>query len=394
MVEYRMKLLLKIAVGGCLLLGMAQWMQAQTPVPPPAPVYQPLSASQLDELVGPVALYPDPLLAVILPAATLPTQIVLADRYVNGQGDGGPIEQQPWDPSVQALAHYPAVLKWMDDNLNWTTQLGQAFLYQEPDVMQSIQRLRTSAYNLGNLQSTPSEQVINDGGYIEIVPVDPQILYVPVYQPDQVFYVAANGAPDITYGGGWPIGPWLVGDVDWGHHDIFFWNHNHPRPANWWHEPAARRSTGFTSVWRPENNRDAGVVNRGDRGWVQPQGQAVVATVGRSVSDAARPRATPMPAAREEAPAVREEPSAARTASAPVERYQRPADNVTFTGSQSTRDTQAYSARGQQSLQTTRSEPAARPAASFSGGGHEVSGGGGGSHGGGGGGGGGGGSKR
>ena len=354
-----MKLLFNIAVGGCLLLGTAQWVQAQTPVPPPAPVYQPLSADQLDELLGPIALYPDPLLAVMLPAATLPTQIVLADRYLEGQGDRSPIEQQPWDSSVQALAHYPAVLKWMDDNLPWTTQVGQAFLYQEPDVMQSIQRLRTSAYNLGNLQSTSSQQVINDGGDIEIVPVDPQILYVPVYQPDQVFYVAANGAPFITFGGGYAIGPWLVGDFDWGHHNIFFWNHNHPRPADWWHEPAARRSTGFTTVWRPDNHRDDGVANRGDRGWGGTPnpgrgGHGGPVRVGRRKAPRDTDAGGPGGSAGRPAGTARRPP-----APAPVERYQRPADNVTFIGSQSARDTQAYSTRGQQSLQTTRSEPAA-----------------------------------
>ena len=82
----------------------------------------------------------------ILPASTLPTQIVLADRYVSGGGDPNQIDQQPWDASVQALARYPDVLKWMDDNLNWTTDLGQAFLNQQQDVMDSIQRLRQSAY--------------------------------------------------------------------------------------------------------------------------------------------------------------------------------------------------------------------------------------------------------
>ena len=136
------------------------------------PAYQPLGDDQLDQLLGPIALYPDPLIAQILPAATFPTQIVLADRYVSGGGDPDQLDQQPWDASVQALARYPDVLKWMDDNLNWTTELGQAFLNQQQDVMNSIQRLRTSAYNLGNLQSTPQQQVIDDGGYIEIVPVD------------------------------------------------------------------------------------------------------------------------------------------------------------------------------------------------------------------------------
>ena len=170
------------------------------------PVYQPLSDEQLDQLLGPIALYPDPLIAQILPASTLPTQIVLADRYVSGGGDPNQIDQQPWDPSVQALARYPEVLKWMDDNLNWTTEVGQAFLNQPQDVMDSIQRLRQSAYNLGNLQSTPQQQVVNDGGYIEIVPADPQVIYVPVYQPDQVYYQTGYGPPFITFGIGFAIG--------------------------------------------------------------------------------------------------------------------------------------------------------------------------------------------
>ena len=112
------------------------------------PVYQPLSGAQLDQLLGPIALYPDPLIAQILPASTFPTEIVMADRYISDGGDPNQIDQQPWDPSVQALARYPNVLQWMDQNLDWTTELGQAFLYQQQDVMDFIQELRQSAYNL------------------------------------------------------------------------------------------------------------------------------------------------------------------------------------------------------------------------------------------------------
>ena len=137
-----MKLLFKIAVLLCGFSGAAMSLRAQMAVPPPMAAYQPLSYAQLDQLLGPIALYPDPLIAQILPASTLPTQIVLADRYVSGGGDPNQIDQQPWDASVQALARYPNVLKWMDDNLNWTTELGQAFLNQQQDVMDSIQRLR------------------------------------------------------------------------------------------------------------------------------------------------------------------------------------------------------------------------------------------------------------
>ena len=178
-----MTLLLKIPVLLCLLTGTTLSVLAQMAVPPPGLAYQPLPAAQLDQLLGPIALYPDPLIAEILPASTLPTQIVLADRYVSGGGDPNQIGQQPWDASIQALARYANVLKWMDDNLSWTTQLGQAFLNQQPDVMQSIQRLRASASKLGNLQSSPQQQVIADGSNIQIVPADPQVIYVPVYQP-------------------------------------------------------------------------------------------------------------------------------------------------------------------------------------------------------------------
>ena len=102
-----MKSLFKIVVLLCVFAGGALSVRAQMAVPPPTPVYQPLSYQQLDQLLGPIALYPDPLIAQILPASTLPTQIVLADRYVSGGGDPNQIDQQPWDPSVQALARYP-----------------------------------------------------------------------------------------------------------------------------------------------------------------------------------------------------------------------------------------------------------------------------------------------
>jgi hypothetical protein len=162
-------------------------MRAQDPVPPPAPANQPLSDAQLDQMLGPIALYPDPLIAEILPASTFPTQIVLADRYTTGGGDPNQISQQPWDASVQAVARYPSVLKWMDDNLSETTALGQAFINQQSAVMASIQRLRASASSLGNLQTTSQQDVTTDGNDIEIEPANDQEMYVPDYQSDQVY---------------------------------------------------------------------------------------------------------------------------------------------------------------------------------------------------------------
>src|ERR1017187_1997817 len=107
-------------------------VRAQMAVPPPMPAYQPLSYEQLDQLLGSIALYPDPLIAQILPASTLPAQIVLANRYVSGGGDPNQIDQQPWDPSVQALARYPNVLQWMDQNLNWTRSEEHTSELQSP----------------------------------------------------------------------------------------------------------------------------------------------------------------------------------------------------------------------------------------------------------------------
>jgi hypothetical protein len=251
--------------------------------------------------------------------------------------------------------------------------------------MVSIQRLRQAASNFGNLQSTPQQQVVNDGGDIEIVPADPQVIYVPVYQPDQVYYQTCYGTPFISFGIGWPIGLWLNCDFDWGHHNIIAWGHNHPRPANWWHEPPHQRDMGHTTVWHPDHHPGAVVANRGDRGWSSannraptpivskpgparqvPHNQPVVGTVGRSVSDSAAPRQIPAPVARPVAPAPRSSTPIVRPAPAPVEHAapgSRPASTSAFTGIQSSRDTRAYSNRGQQSMQTvTHSEPVSRPA--------------------------------
>jgi hypothetical protein len=390
-----MKLLLAIPVLLGLLAGPTLSAQAQAAVPPPMPAYQTLPAAQLDQLLGPIALYPDPLVAQILPASTLPAQIVLADRFVTGGGDPGQIAQQPWDASVQAMARYPDVLKYLDDNLAWTTELGQAFLNQQADVMSSIQRLRAAAARLGNLQSSPQEQVVTDGNDIEIVPADSDLMYVPAYQPDQVYYDQADGSPYLTYGIGWPMGAWLNYDFDWGGGNLIFWGAGHPRPANWWHETAGQRDRANTSVWRPNNHPGAVAANRGDRGWsgssasrttspatvrqelAHPSAPSAVrsTSVSRPASAAAEravpasvQRATPAPVERAAPPA-----SVQRATPAPVERaapVSRPESNGAFIGAQSSQATRSYSNRGQQSIQAApRSAPAARPAPSSGGGG-------------------------
>ncbi|HTR43106.1 MAG TPA: DUF3300 domain-containing protein [Pseudomonadales bacterium] len=249
-----------------VVFGLAFAARAQDEVPPPLAAAPAFTDVQLDQLLGPVALYPDPLIAVMLPASTLPTQIVMADRYVGNGGDPNQMDTQTYDQNVIALAHYPDVLKWMDDNLNWTTQLGQAFASQQQGVMNSIQRLRLQAYNLGNLQSTPQIQVINDNGYIEILPASGSNLYVPDYQPAQVYYQPAYGAPFITFSVGFVIGPWLCSDFNWHNHQVVCWNHYYPRPHGWWHEPPSQRqayfAAGHVNVWNP-NNR-GGIIAHSD----------------------------------------------------------------------------------------------------------------------------------
>ena len=361
-----MNFLIKTPVLLCLLAGTTLSVRAQAAIPPPLPAYQALPTAQLDQLLGPIALYPDPLIAEILPASTLPTQIVLADRYITGGGDPNQIDKQPWDASVQAVARYPSVLKWMDDNLNWTTQAGQAFLNQQPDVMNSIQRLRATASKLGNLQSSPQQQVIADGSDIEIIPADPQVIYVPVYQPDQVYYDSAFGSPFMTFGIGWPIGAWLDYDCDWGNGNLIFWGNGYSRPANWWRESSRRRDMGHAGVWRANNHPGAVAANRGDRGYG-----------GNALSRAATPAAIRQELAHPAAPRDERPVSVSRSAPASVERaapISRPVSNGAFTGIQNSQETRSYSNRGQQSMQAVpRSAPAAQPAPSGGGGGGHVS---------------------
>ena len=181
--------------------------QSNTPAPapdnaPPAPQGQPLSAEQLDQLVAPIALYPDALVAQILAAATYPTQVVEADRWRQSQGNAAPeqiaagAESQNWDPSVKALTAFPTVLAQMDRNIQWTTDLGNAYYNEPQDVMDSVQAMRQKAQAAGQLRSTPQQTVADNGGAITIAPANPAVVYVPVYDPWAVY-----GAPFPVYPG-------------------------------------------------------------------------------------------------------------------------------------------------------------------------------------------------
>src|SRR3981081_3473822 len=171
----------------------------------PAPQGVQQSAEQLEELVAPIALYPDGLIAQILPAATYPDQISEAAAWIEQhkdlQGDSlaKEVDKQSWDPSVKALTQVPAVLANMKQNLAWTSELGDAYVNQQQEVTQAIQSMRARAKEAGNLNSTSQQKVSEKGKTIVIEPASPEVVYVPQYDP-----WLAYGAPLAVFPGWYP----------------------------------------------------------------------------------------------------------------------------------------------------------------------------------------------
>lgn len=269
------------ALLGVALVATVPMRAAEPPASNGPEVVTPLNPMQLDQLLGPIALYPDALVAIILPAATSPADIVLAARYVRAAGDPTKVDDQPWSDSVKALARYPDIVKWMDENLQWTKQVGEAFITQPADLMSAMQRLRARARATGALVSTPQQQVVVDGDTIEILPVQADVIYVPRYDPGVVYIMHEPGfiypyGPYLSFGIGFPIGLWLSYDCDWRTRTIWVgdrrhdwrehreWRHqmppNHasyPRNPNWrpWRPPENRPPLRDTFRYRPEIER-------------------------------------------------------------------------------------------------------------------------------------------
>jgi uncharacterized membrane protein YgcG len=251
---------LALVLACALVLASGPWgcasqatQAASPPVTQPALAPQPApeTPEQLQQLVAPIALYPDALVAQILAAATYPEQVVEADRWLQqhtglqGAQLAQGVDQQPWDPSVKALTQFPSVLANMDKNLSWTSALGDAYINQLQDVMQAIQVMRQRAQQAGNLQSTSQQQVTQQGQTIVIEPANPQVVYVPQYDPWVVYgapVIAWPGwvwypglyvpGPGIVFGVGVGVGlfagfgwGWHHWGADWHHHTVIF-NHN------------------------------------------------------------------------------------------------------------------------------------------------------------------------
>ena len=219
---------------------------------PPGPAPGAATARQLEELVAPIALYPDTLVAQILAASTYPSEVVEAHRWldqnVNLKGDqlAAAVNQQPWDPSIKSLCQFPSVLKTMSDSLSWTSTLGQAYYNQPNDVLNAIQVMRKRAMDAGTLKSTPQQTVQvqpaaptpeTSGGEsavpapqqtIIVNPAQPNTVYVPEYNPSSVYGAPVQSPPGYTggellatgllsFGAGMLIGSLINNnDNDWG----------------------------------------------------------------------------------------------------------------------------------------------------------------------------------
>jgi len=260
--------------------------QPQTP-PAPGPAAlaaNPLNKEQLEQLVAPIALYPDPLLSQVLMAATYPLEVVEADRWARDpahqalKGDAltNALKVENWDPSVMALVPFPRLLALMAERLQWTQALGNAFLAQQSDVMDAVQALRHDAMQAGNLKATPQCHCViqTSGDIISILPSDSEVVCIPLYNPQVVY--GAWPVPDYPpyafpipvgfyFEPGYPIGFWpfieLAGfgplwgwwSLDWGGHAIFIDRGRYaaldPHPAfagnAWVHDPAHRGGVGY-----------------------------------------------------------------------------------------------------------------------------------------------------
>jgi hypothetical protein len=186
-------------------------------------------------LVAPIALYPDPLLAVLLPASTFPDQVQACGQFLaaNPTPSDADISAQPWDPSVQALAHYPAAVQQLNSDPQWLQSLGSAYANQSSDVMAAIQDMRAQAASVGNLATNAQVEVVHDGATIAIEPVDENVVYVPTYDPT-VVYVSPFG---ISWGVGFGCGVWLNEGIAWDGGFIFVggWHDGWIHGPGGWH---------------------------------------------------------------------------------------------------------------------------------------------------------------
>ena len=264
-----------VLISWCVVLTSTRDISAfQTPQSPPQALQQ--GAEQLQQLVAPIALDPDTLVAQILAASTYPNEIVEAEKWMqshaNLQGEklAKEVDKQHWDPSVKALTQFPAVLANMNQNLAWTSELGDAYINQPQQLNDAIQTMRQKAKQAGNLNSTPQQKVITQGDTIVIQPATPDIVYVPQYNPWLVYGYPIpvwpgwypwpglyTGGPGIAFGLGFGVGLFAGFGWGWGH-----WGYD-------WRGPGRVVFNHNTFI-----SRSTTIVNRGgfNRGGYRPAG--------------------------------------------------------------------------------------------------------------------------
>jgi hypothetical protein len=281
---------------------------------------EPLSPTELAELVGPIALYPDDLVAIVLPASTYPLQVVEAARFLDARTKDSKLEpESDWDDSIVALLNYPEVVRLMNDDLDWTYDLGEAVLNQRPDVLDAIQGFRERAANAGNLRSDERQTIAKaTDGTIEIKPADPEVIYVPYYEPERVvvyqtvpvyhyypwsypvYYYPYPAGYTFSTGWFWGVTSWfsigwdshLVHVHHYGYrgHPYFGWNYYNPfyvrRDV---HVNVHLHDRGGLEVWQPRYRYGGRPLVRGRDGYVSAPAPRV--SRGASSSEGYRNRA-------------------------------------------------------------------------------------------------------
>jgi hypothetical protein len=257
------KLCPRLTIFPVMIAAVAAIVQAQAPPPPPN--YPP---QELERLVQRVALYPDPLLTQVFAAATFPDQIPDAARwadqhhYLTGDALAAAISEDhlPWDPSVQSLLPFPSVLEMMASDMGWAQELGDAFLAQQPDLMDAVQRMRHKAWDYGYLRTNP-QVIVNNGPYIEILPANPGFIVLPYYDPLIVFAAPRpgffiGGAISFRFGvtitAAFRPWGWGVNRFAWNTHAVFIdnarWNRTWVNRATYVHPSEVRRYEGAARV--------------------------------------------------------------------------------------------------------------------------------------------------
>lgn len=352
------------------LAGAACAQDAGTPSPSAPPQ---LSAAELEKLVAPIALYPDSLIATMLPASVYPLEIVQAARFVQDTNNLAKLDEQPWDENVKNVARIPAAIKKMNDELSWTVDLGEAFLASDKAVMDMIQSLRAKAQKAGTLQTTEQQVVTVTNMVVEktvsaqvvyvtntivqIEPSNPEVVYVPTYNPYTVYYpppyyVYNPVAPLVTFGVGVAVGAIIANNCDWyrggcyhGDVDIDI-DRNVNRNNNINRNNNLNRNAAGQTKWQPDQSRlnksgaNTAATSAQARGWgsgTKPGSSPGAAARPNTTSNfsrpttgtgagAARPAASPAAAAR---PAAT---SANRPTPSPGASPSRPSPSVNSSG--------------------------------------------------------------